>query len=43
MDGESETRTMEDGLQMNSDSLMLEMTGTEVLETESELTPPSIL
>ena len=34
----SESRMTEDGLQINSDSLMLELTGTEDLEMESELT-----
>lgn len=37
VDGESDSRVMEDGLQLNSDSLMLELTGTEVLGIGSEL------
>lgn len=40
---ESESRMMKNGLQVNSDSLMLEMTGTEVLGRESKLASPSIL
>lgn len=37
VDGESESRMIEDGLQMNWAPLMLELTGNELLEMESEL------
>lgn len=39
----SESRMIEDAFQMASDGLMLEMSGTEVLEMESGLASPSIL
>ena len=42
-DEESESRLREHGLQTNPDSLMLEITETEVLEMENELASSSIL
>lgn len=46
VDEESERRMMENGLQVNSDSLMLEMTGNEVLgkgvRTSLSFHPPNL-